>query len=154
MSICGRRFVLVIIKPVSWPWLKEKKKHWWKNAKHKQRWHNTCTESLCLFEPQTRCPQPDSSREAFFFSIFRVPLSTLFGAVSVIVNKQRYTTTSNSNSSTRALAQLDRRFSLSFGVRGKSCAFTVPSAQRHLIFRFKWHFSIFTVDYNIYLQSG
>lgn len=33
------------------------------------------------------------------------------------------------------------RFSLSCDVRGRSCVFTIP---RHSIFRFKWHFSIFT----------
>lgn len=123
-------------KPVSWPS--------WKYAKHKQRSQHQQRRVNCLFNNHKHVVRNLAVLRAFGFLNFLVSLSTLCGAVSVIVNKHCYTTTSNG--SDHALAQRDR-FSLSSGVRRQSCVFTVPSAPWHLIFRFKWQIFMFTFPF-------
>lgn len=133
--IHARRWaVFVIRKPVSWP-----------SGKSMQNINNDRNTSareltVCLITTSTLSTTWLSLLRAFsYFSISCFTFNSLW-VVSFIVNKHCYTTAGNGSP---ALAQRDR-FSLSFGVRRQSCVFTVPSARWHLIFRFKWHFSMFT----------
>lgn len=95
---------------------------------------NTSAKREKNSKPQTRWLWV---RELFCFSFVIFP--ALRCVVSFIVNKHCYTATSNN--SVRALAQLDRCFSLSFSVRGKSCTFRSSGGRAALNFPLQVTFS-------------